>query len=225
MQHSLLKGFYLQDLLIEPTSGRVSGPGVDVSGPGVEAHLKPKAVEVLLYLAQRPFELVERDELLRAVWGENAGSPEALTHTISDLRSCCRDHANSPTLIQTVPRRGYRLLQKPRLVDEPEPVTDTGVFQVPDDGSFVGNLMRRGVVQAGAAYMVFSWLLIQVADIITPTLNLPAWFPTLVTFAAIGGFPILLVLAWMLERSEGRWLPCPSCWPTELQPSARLDTR
>jgi tetratricopeptide (TPR) repeat protein len=98
------------------------------------------------------------------------------------------------------------LLQKPRLIDEPEPVTDTGVFQVPDDGSFIGNLMRRGVVQAAAAYMVFSWLLIQVADIITPTLNLPAWFPTLVTFAAIGGFPIVLVLAWMLERSDGRWL-------------------
>ena len=56
MQHSLLKGFYLQDLLIEPASGRVSGPGV-------ETHLKPKAVEVLLYLAERPFELVGRDEL------------------------------------------------------------------------------------------------------------------------------------------------------------------
>jgi DNA-binding winged helix-turn-helix (wHTH) protein len=199
MQHSLLKGFYLQDLLIEPTSGRVSGPGV-------EAHLKPKAVEVLLYLAQRPFELVERDELLRAVWGDNAGSPEALTHAISELRSCCQDHATSPSLIQTVPRRGYRLLQQPRFVDEPEAVTDTGVFQVPDDGSFVGNLMRRGVVQAGAAYMVFSWLLIQVADAVTPTLNLPAWFPSVITYAAIGGFPIVLVLAWMLERSGGRWL-------------------
>jgi two-component system alkaline phosphatase synthesis response regulator PhoP len=85
MQHSLLNGFYLQDLLIEPASGRVSGPGV-------EAHLKPKAVEVLLYLAERPFDLVERDELLKAVWGDNAGSSDALTHVISDLRSCCQDH-------------------------------------------------------------------------------------------------------------------------------------
>jgi tetratricopeptide (TPR) repeat protein/TolB-like protein/DNA-binding winged helix-turn-helix (wHTH) protein len=200
MQQSLLKGFYLQDLLIEPASGRVSGRGI-------EAHLKPKAVEVLLYLAGRPFELVERDELLHAVWGENAGSPEALTHAISELRSCCHDHATSPSLIQTVPRRGYRLLQQPRLIDDPEsPLTETGVLQVPDDGSFIGNLMRRGVVQAAAAYMIFSWLLIQVADAVTPTLNLPAWFPSVITYAAIGGFPIVLVLAWMLERSEGRWL-------------------
>ena len=198
MQHSLLKGFYLQDLLIEPAIGRVSGPGF-------ETHLKPKAVEVLLYLAARPLELVTRDELLEAVWGENTGTSEALTHAVSELRSCCKDHANSPSLIQTVPRRGYRLLQQPRPMDEPEPVSETGVFQAPDDGSFIGKLMRRGVVQAGAAYLVFSWLLIQVADIVTPTLNLPAWAPMLVTVAAIGGFPILLVLAWMLEQSEGRW--------------------
>jgi TolB-like protein/DNA-binding winged helix-turn-helix (wHTH) protein/Tfp pilus assembly protein PilF len=199
MQQSLLKGFYLQDLLIEPATGRVSGPGF-------ETHLKPKAAEVLLYLAERPCELVERDELLRAVWGENAGSPEALTRVISDLRSCCKDHAGNPSVIQTVPRRGYRLLQQPRPVDEPEPVSETGVFQAPDDGSFIGDLMRRGVVQAAAAYLVFSWLLIQVADAVTPTLNLPAWFPAVITYAAIGGFPIVLVLAWMLERSEGRWL-------------------
>ncbi len=198
MQHSLLKGFYLQDLLIEPANGRVSGPGF-------ETHLKPKAVEVLLYLAERPFELVEREELLQAVWGEDSGSPEALTHAVSELRSCCKDHASSPTVIQTVPRRGYRLLQQPRLIDDPEPASETGVLQAPDDGSFVGNLMRRGVVQAAAAYMVFSWLLIQVADIFTPALNLPAWVPTLVTFASIGGFPIVLVLAWVLEQSDGRW--------------------
>jgi tetratricopeptide (TPR) repeat protein/TolB-like protein/DNA-binding winged helix-turn-helix (wHTH) protein len=199
MQHSLLNGFYLQDLLIEPASGRVSGPGV-------EAHLKPKAVEVLLYLAERPFDLVERDELLKAVWGDNAGSSDALTHVISDLRSCCQDHASSPSLIQTVPRRGYRLLQQPRPIDDPETANETGVFQAPVDGSFIGKLMRRGVVQAGFAYMVFGWALIQVADLVTPILNLPVWLPSVITYAAVGGFPIVLVLAWMLERSEGRWL-------------------
>ena len=53
MQQGLLKGFYLQDLRIEPTGGKVTGPNG-------EAHLQPKAVEVLLYLAERPFEIVER---------------------------------------------------------------------------------------------------------------------------------------------------------------------
>ena len=47
--------------------------------------------------------------------------------------------------------------------------------------------------------------LIQVADIVTPILGLAPWFPSAVTYAAIGGFPIVLILAWVLERSEGRW--------------------
>ena len=218
---ALVEDGVLQDLLIEPTSGRVSGPGV-------EAHLKPKAVEVLLYLAARPLELVEREELLQAVWGEDAGSSEALTHAVSELRSCCHDHANSPSLIQTVRGRGYRLLEQPRFVEEPDAATGTGVFQSPDEGSFIGNLMRRGVVQAGAAYMVFSWLLIQVADAVTPTLNLPAWFPAVITYAAIGGFPIVLVFAWMslelrhafhgtvvghhLETSDAEWYAYSVLW-------------
>jgi tetratricopeptide (TPR) repeat protein len=54
--------------------------------------------------------------------------------------------------------------------------------------------------------MVFGWALIQVADLVTPILNLPVWLPSVITYAAVGGFPIVLVLAWMLERSEGRWL-------------------
>jgi len=194
MQHSLLKGFYLQDLLVEPTSGRVSGPDID-------AHLKPKAVEVLLYLAARPFELVEREALLRAVWGEDQGSPEALNHAIGELRAGLGDQVEDPQLIQTVPTRGYRLLKRPELVDGPDPV----LADVANDGSFVGKLMRRGVVQAGLAYLIFSWLLIQVADAVTPTLGLPAWFPPLVIYSSIGGFPIVLVLAWLLEQGDGHW--------------------
>ena len=199
MQHSLLKGFYLRDLLVEPTSGRVSGTDGD-------AHLKPKAVEVLLYLAARPFELVEREALLRAVWGEDQGSPEALNHAIGELRSGLGDHADDPQLIQTVPTRGYRLLQKPRLVDGPDPAPVDDAPDGADDGSFIGKLMRRGVVQAGFAYLIFSWLLIQVADAVTPILGLPAWFPPFVIYSAIGGFPIVLILAWLLEQSDGHWL-------------------
>ena len=197
MQHGLLKGFYLGDLRIEPTGGRVSGPDG-------EAHLQPKAVEVLLYLAEQPFEIVERDEIIKAVWGDGQGSNEALSHAVSDLRNGLNDDADDPTLIQTIPRRGYRLLDKPRAVDSGQ---DPGANDVEmAEGSLLGSLMRRGVVQAGLAYLVFSWLLIQVADIVAPILGFAPWFPTAVTYAAIGGFPVVLVLAWLLERSDGRWL-------------------
>ncbi|MGW8368312.1 MAG: tetratricopeptide repeat protein [Gammaproteobacteria bacterium] len=198
-----MKGFYLQDLLIEPTSGRVSGPGV-------EAHLKPKAVEVLLYLAERPFELVERDELLRAVWGDNAGSPEALTHTISELRTCCNDHASSPSVIQTVPRRGYRLVTDVKYRDGTAPAADPVDTKVVADApaepehasiiaSFWIDLQRRHVVRVAIAYVVVAWLMLQVGDTVFQALQLPGWTLTLLLALLVIGFPIAIILAWVFQ--------------------------
>lgn len=44
-----------------------------------------------------------------------------------------------------------------------------------------------------------AWLVIQVADIVLPTLGAPAWVPRTTTFILILGFPIALVLAWAYE--------------------------
>ena len=199
MQHSLLKGFYLRDLLIEPTSGLVSGPNGD-------GHLPPKAIALLLYLAEQPFTLIERDELLRAVWGPGQGSQEALSHTISELRNGLNDHADDPKLIQTLPTRGYRLLEEPRpLKDANSALSDNTAGTTPES-SFLNTLMRRGVVQAGIAYGIFGWVLIQVVDAVTPTLGLPLWVPPFVIYAAIGGMPLVLILAWLFEQRDGRWL-------------------
>ena len=178
MRHSLLKGFYLRDLLIEPTSGKVSGPDGN-------AHLQPRAIEILLHLAERPYALVEREELLRIVWGEGQGSQEALSHAVSELRNGLNDHAEDPKLIQTVPRRGYRLIEEPRLAADTEPeVSDDAVNASTDDG-LVAALLRRGVVQASLAYLVVGWLLIQIVDATSPTLGLPAWVPPFITYATI----------------------------------------
>ena len=196
MQNSLMKGFYLRDLLIEPTNGKVSGPDGD-------AHLQPRAMEILLQLAEQPFTLIERDELLRKVWGEGQGSQEALSHAVSELRHGLNDHAEDPKLIQTVPRRGYRLIEEPRLTAETEAeVSDDAVSASTDEG-LVATLLRRGVMQAGLAYLVVGWLLIQIVDATTPILEFPTWVPPFITYATIGGLPICLILAWLLEHNKG----------------------
>jgi len=102
----LLQGFFLGDLLIEPLQGRVS------SKDG-QTHLPPKAIEVLLRLAQTPGQLVTRETLLEKVWGPGKGSSEALSHAISEIRHALGDHAENPAFIQTLPRRGYRLVVTP----------------------------------------------------------------------------------------------------------------
>lgn len=79
MDSELLQGFRLGDLLIEPLQGRVSGHGRS-------AHLPPKAVEVLLCLAQSPGEMITRKTLLKRAWGDGHGSTEALSHAIGEIR-------------------------------------------------------------------------------------------------------------------------------------------
>ena len=65
---------------VDPRSGQIERP--DGS-----SHVAPKAMEVLLCLANRPGELVEREELIRAGWGNDPeGHEEALTRCIADLR-------------------------------------------------------------------------------------------------------------------------------------------
>jgi TolB-like protein/tetratricopeptide (TPR) repeat protein/DNA-binding winged helix-turn-helix (wHTH) protein len=190
----LLRGFYLGEYLVEPVTGKVSGPGSP-------QHLPSKAVEVLLHLADKPRSLISREALLESVWGEGGASNEALSHAIGALRHAFDDHADDPKLIQTLPKRGYRLLLDPRYVDEEETPSEPSA---PDDGAvgLFAELRRRGVIETGLAYLLVGWLLIQIADVTFDNLGLPSWTPTFVTFLVIAGFPIALLLAWFLDMTD-----------------------
>ena len=193
MDSKLLQGFRLGGRLVEPLKGQVTG------AEGT-THLPPKAAEVLLCLAKTPTRLVTREELLEQVWGAGQGSLEALAHAISEIRRAFDDHHDDPRIIQTLPRRGYRLLLQPTFDDGPAAAAD-----IPAAGpTWWQSLLRHGVIQAAAAYLVVGWLLIQVADTTFEKIGLPAWAEQLVTFTVIGGFPLLLLLAWSLEFVDGR---------------------
>ena len=69
--------------------------------------------------------------------------------------------------------------------------------------SLIEELQRRKVFKVAAAYLVVGWLLIQVASTVAPQLNLPEWAPRLITLIVLLGFPIALVLAWILDVTPG----------------------
>lgn len=195
MNSGLLQGFRLGPWLVEPLKGQVTGIA------GVR-HLPPKAVEVLLCLAERPADLVTHDELLDKVWGEGNGTHEALIHAVSEIRHALDDHHDDPNFIQTLPKRGYRLLIEPITGDNGATIVAPQVRS-----SWWDRLLRHGVIQAAAAYLVVGWLLIQVADTTFEKIGLPAWSEQFVTFVVIGGFPLLLCIAWFFEFVGGRALP------------------
>ncbi len=69
--------------------------------------LPPKSLAVLCALLQKPGQLVERDELLRTVWGESFIEDANLTVAISTLRKTLRHNGDQP-MIETISRLGYR---------------------------------------------------------------------------------------------------------------------
>ncbi len=65
--------------------------------------------------------------------------------------------------------------------------------------SFFAELKRRNVLKVAIAYVILSWLLVQVADVVFPALNLPDWSVTLVVALLLLGFLPILIFAWVYE--------------------------
>jgi DNA-binding winged helix-turn-helix (wHTH) protein/TolB-like protein/Tfp pilus assembly protein PilF len=89
--------------LVEPTTNELARGGEGV-------RVEPKAMEVLTVLAGRAGQVVSREELLAAVWPGVVVGDEALTQTIIKLRRALGDHPRSPSYIENISKRGYRLI-------------------------------------------------------------------------------------------------------------------
>ena len=81
---------------------------------GETISLPPKAIEILIVLVVRAGELVEKDELLRAVWPDTFVEESNLTQNIFTLRRALGDERVSARYIETVARRGYRFIARVR---------------------------------------------------------------------------------------------------------------
>jgi tetratricopeptide (TPR) repeat protein/DNA-binding winged helix-turn-helix (wHTH) protein/TolB-like protein len=198
LEDRLLHGFYLGELLVEPLKGKVSSSKY-------AARVTPTAMEVLLVLAGRPGDVVPRDDIVTAVWGGANDSPEQLSRAVSDLRHALRDSATDPRFIQTLPRRGYRLIPAPVPANGHESsLVMRHELSLHGVSGLFGSLAQRGVLETGIAYLILGWLLIQVADVVFSQLLLPQWAGTFVTILVIAGFPIALALSWFLEFRDGK---------------------
>jgi len=86
-------------------------PGLNtISRKDVTVRLEPKVMGVLLCLAERAGETIPKETLFRTVWPDTFVTDDVLTHSISELRRAFEDDAREPRIIQTIPKRGYRLV-------------------------------------------------------------------------------------------------------------------
>lgn len=90
---------------------RLDVRGTELRRDGGEAvKLEPKAAEVLALLAARPGEVIGREDLLSAAWPGVVVGDDTLTQAIIKLRKALGDDAHAPKYIETISKRGYRLI-------------------------------------------------------------------------------------------------------------------
>lgn len=114
------------DFILIPSRGVLTGAEGEVA-------LEPKVVDVLLVLGARPGVVVSRDELVEAVWKMEFGANERVTRAISLLRKAFGDERGASRYIETVPKRGYRLVAAVGPAPEDAVAASAGIAELPPE--------------------------------------------------------------------------------------------
>jgi DNA-binding winged helix-turn-helix (wHTH) protein len=85
---------------------------------GAETEIEPKVGDVLRYLAERPLQVVSRESLIDAVWKGASVSDDVLSRCATVIRRLFDDDARAPRVLETITKRGYRLIAQVRPLDE-----------------------------------------------------------------------------------------------------------
>ncbi len=79
---------------------------------GVVVRIQPQPLKVLTVLVSHQGQVVTREELRRALWGEQTfvDFEQGLNYCIRQIRAVLGDEAQTPRYVETVPRSGYRFI-------------------------------------------------------------------------------------------------------------------
>jgi DNA-binding winged helix-turn-helix (wHTH) protein len=67
-------------------------------------------MDVLVFLMEHPGEVLSRETIIDAVWSEQFVGEAVIRRAIASLRRALGDDARNPRFIETIPKRGYRLI-------------------------------------------------------------------------------------------------------------------
>jgi len=124
------RDFRLDDWLVQPAQCRLSKDGRT-------RQVLPKVMDLLAYLAADRGEVVSKDQLINDVWGAEAVSESALTRTVTELRQALGDEADAPRLLETIPKRGYRLIGSVSVLSSEIAVSAPSAWKRPDAKSWL----------------------------------------------------------------------------------------
>lgn len=124
----MARSFWVGEWLVEPDLNSITRANKRVS-------LEPKVIEVLACLANNPGEVFSKRQILQAVWpGTYVGEP-VLRYCISELRKAFDDNPKDPAIVQTVARKGYRLIAQVSNSNKPDSQESIAVLAFADMSS------------------------------------------------------------------------------------------
>lgn len=95
--------FRLGEWLVEPRLNRLTRDGESIQ-------IELKMMDVLVCLARCAGEVVTRRQLVDSVWDEGFVADNTISHAVAQLRKAFGDSHRNPMFIETIHRRGYRLI-------------------------------------------------------------------------------------------------------------------
>ena len=135
--------FRIGDWCVQPALCRLSQNGRTVQ-------VRPKVMDLLVFLSRAPGVVISKDALLNEVWRTEAVSESALTRTVTELRQALGDSAERPRILETIPKRGYRLIA-PVSSAPSSPRTDDDVLTTRPRSTFTVIFVSLVVVVVAAA--------------------------------------------------------------------------
>jgi len=103
-------------------TAKIDFEGLFIEGPAGRHSIEPKVMSLLGVLIENAQSVVTREELITAVWGVEYGGDERLSRAISLLRKAFGDVRGKHTHIETISKRGYRLIAE---------VSEAGLASIP----------------------------------------------------------------------------------------------
>ena len=86
--------------------------------------LEHRASALLVLLSRQPGRVFSQAEIIEQVWDGRAVSANSVAVTISDLRRALKDDPRQPRYIETLPKRGYRLIAEVTMPGDPSSAVD-----------------------------------------------------------------------------------------------------
>jgi DNA-binding winged helix-turn-helix (wHTH) protein len=131
--------FLLDDWIVRPSRNRLERDAETV-------HLEPKVMDLLIYLAARAGQVVPKTHLIDEVWRTEFIADSALTRAVGELRRALGETARDPRYLETITKRGYRLIAPVEYLGEP-PTPKTEETTVVPCAVMVGE--REVLLEAG----------------------------------------------------------------------------